>query len=120
MKKRMLSMLLAVCMLVIMIPAAFAAQVTMPTGLFWNDTEREIWSGINHGDGTPINHLIYPWDMVWNRVENGSNDYYVALYKDGELIDSTTWSFSSVEKPNQLDVDSFAPCRVSQAHILSL
>ena len=107
MKKRMLSMLLAVCMLVIMIPAAFAAQVTTPTGLFWNDREQEIWSGVNNGDGTPINHLIYPWDMVWDRVENGSNDYYVALYKDGELIDSTTWSFSSVKQPNQLDVDMF-------------
>lgn len=35
MKKRMLSILLAVCMVVVMVPAAFAVQVDTPTGLQW-------------------------------------------------------------------------------------
>ena len=60
MKKRLLALVLSVCMLAAMMPAAFAAEpLQAPTGLQWITQET--------GDH-------YPWDFQWNRVENSANE----------------------------------------------
>ena len=107
MKKRIVSMILAICMLVVMIPAAFAAQVSTPTGLEWCKTSGTIESiDSEHPDQVSTTY-ISPWDMIWNRVPDGSNEYDIKLYKDGSLVDKSTWTFSATDISNQLSIDLF-------------
>lgn len=105
MKKRMLSILLAVCMVVVMVPAAFAVQVDTPTGLQWVTQEGSIGQGTSQG-GT-YQHIVYPGDIVWNRVANGSNKYNIEMLLNGEVVDQTTHSFSATDTSPQLIVGMF-------------
>ena len=105
MKKRMLSILLVACMMVVMIPAAFAAKVDTPTGLQWVTQEGSIGQGTSQG-GT-YQHIVYPGDIVWNRVENGSNKYNIEILLNGEVVDQTTHSFSATDTSPQLIVGMF-------------
>ena len=107
MKKRLLSLVLSVCMLAAMIPAAFAVQVSTPTGLEWCDTPSTIEHVTTTFPNQPSSEEIFPWDIVWNRVENGSNRYNIIIYKDGTLIDEADWSFDATDISEQLAVDLF-------------
>ena len=105
MKKRMLSILLAVCMVVVMVPAAFAAQVDAPTEYYWV-TETGSIDQTTSGGGSYA-HTVYPGDIVWNRVQNGSNEYAIKILRNGEVVDETTHSFSATETSEKLFVGMF-------------
>ena len=107
MKKRLLSLALSVCMLAAMIPAAFAVQVSTPTGLQWCVEESSIDHTTTDRPDQISSEEIFPWDIVWNRVENGSNRYNIIIYKDGTLIDEADWSFDATDISEQLAVDLF-------------
>ena len=107
MKKRLLSLALLVCMLATMIPVAFAAQVSTPTGLEWCKTKSTIDSVSSDRPDESYPQDIFPWDIVWNRVANGSNEYDIKIYKDGTLVDKSKWTFSATDISQQLAVDLF-------------
>lgn len=106
MKKRMLSILLVACMMVVMIPAAFAVQLETPTGLQWV-TEAGTIEQIG-SNGKPYEKNIYPFDMIWNRVPNAANEYRVVLYKDGVQVDASNWYFAANNSAAQLSIDIFS------------
>ena len=85
MKKRILSTLLAICMVVVMIPAAFAVQVSTPENYYWVTTPGKI--SMIASNGVSYMKDVFPGDMVWDRVENGSNEYYIELYRNGQKVD---------------------------------
>ena len=106
MKKRMLSSLLALCMMLMMVPVAFAAEsLQAPTGLEWVAVEGTIPHTTT--DGETYGADVYPWDIKWNRVENGTNRYEIWLIKDDYKLDSTTWSFDATDISTALAVDFF-------------
>ena len=107
MKKRLLSLALSVCMLAAMIPAAFAAQVSAPTGLEWCEEASTIDYVTSDDPASNGKRNIFPWDIVWNRVEDGSNQYDIKIYKDGTLIDESDWSFDATDISGQFAVDMF-------------
>ena len=94
MKKRLLALVLSVCMLAAMMPAAFAAEpLPAPTGLQWITQET--------GDH-------YPWDFQWNRVENSANEYDVNLYgPDNTIIAETVWEFDATDTSPVLMAEMF-------------
>ena len=78
MKKRILSMVLAIGMLAAMLPAAFAAgQVSTPQNLRWVK-EATVIDAVN----------VYPWDVVWDGSTDGTNEYKISIYKDGIADDN--------------------------------
>ncbi len=106
MKKRMLSILLVACMMVVMIPAAFAVQLTTPTGLEWV-TEAGTIEQIG-SNGAQYTKSIYPFDIVFNSVPNAANEYRVVLYKDGVEVDGSNWYFAAGNSASQLSIDMFS------------
>ena len=107
MKKRLLSLVLSVCMLAAMIPAAFAVQVSTPTGLEWCEAASTIDYATSDDPASNGTRNIFPWDIVWNRVKDGSNQYDIKIYKDGTLIDESDWSFDATDISEQFAVDVF-------------
>ena len=106
MKKRLLALALSICMLTVMIPAAFAAeQLPATTGLEWVEEAGTIQHQTT--DGTTSNTHVFPWDIKWDRVANGTNSYDIYLYKDNTEIDSTTWSFDATDISPAFAVDFF-------------
>lgn len=105
MKKRILSIILAVCMVVVMIPAAFAVQAEMPTGLAWVTEPGQLQKDFT--DKGSYMDDIFPGDVKWNRVENGSNEYEVVIYHDGTKVDETVWFFDATDISPILSVDVF-------------
>nr|WP_302666485.1 S-layer homology domain-containing protein [uncultured Agathobaculum sp.] len=105
MKKRILSTLLAICMVVVMIPAAFAVQVSTPENYYWVTTPGKI--SMIASNGVSYMKDVFPGDMVWDRVENGSNEYYIELYRNGQKVDQTKHIFSLTEQSKQLSIEMF-------------
>lgn len=106
-KKRILAALLAMCMLTIMMPMALAATITTPTGLQWvmqAGTIDQVFTDSSYGSA---DLSVYPGDMLWNRVSNGTNSYYVELLKDGAVVDSSRHNFSAMDISPQLSIGMF-------------
>lgn len=92
-------------MLAATIPSALAAQADTPTGLRWV-TEKETIEHVST-DGHTSTETLYPGAVVWNRVENCSNEYDVRLYLEGEEIDRSTWIFQADDVSPQLSAHLF-------------
>ncbi len=107
MRKRLLSVFLSLCMTLTMVPVAFAAQVSPPTGLEWCKIKSTIDYVTSERPNEPVPVNIFPWDVVWNRVADGSNEYDIKIYKDGTLVDKSKWSFSATDISKQLSADLF-------------
>lgn len=106
MKKRLLSIFLAACMLVVLMPAALAVQLETPTGLQWVTEAGTIPQ--SDTSGQTYNKDVFPLDIIWNRVPNASNEYRVVLYKDGVQVDASNWYFTATNNSAQLSIDIFS------------
>ena len=96
MKKRILPTLLAICMLIAMAPSAFAVQVSTPSEYYWATEPSTVPQILP--DGSTYDHDVYPGDIVWKCVENGSNQYNLCIYLGNQAIGRTTYSGSATEK----------------------
>ena len=106
-KRRILAALLTICMLFVMMPIALAAPISTPTGLQWVMQAGTIDHVFSDPDSGPADLYVYPGDMLWDRVVDGTNSYYIELLRNGEVIDSSRIIFRSTEISPQLSDGMF-------------
>ena len=95
MKKRLISTALALCMVLAMMPAAFAAS-SAPTGLEWVEEPGEIQKEFTDGENYP--EEIYPGYVTFDRIADGSNVYKIEFFKDGEEVAQSTYHYQATDK----------------------
>lgn len=95
MKKRLISTALALCMVLAMMPAAFAAS-SAPTGLEWVQEPGEIQKEFTDGGNYP--EKIYPGYVTFDRIADGSNVYKIEFFKDGEEVAQSTYHYQATDK----------------------
>ena len=80
MKKRFLSVLLAVCMVLTLLPAtamAAATKLDTPANLQWITEQTQITVNTTKQERT-----VYPGDVVWDAVSGGTNKYTGEVYNN--------------------------------------
>ncbi|HJA37288.1 MAG TPA: S-layer homology domain-containing protein [Firmicutes bacterium] len=111
MKKRLISTALALCMVLAMMPVGFAAQLPAPTGLKWATETTDIKITDFTDPDQEIHTTLYPGDLMFDWVENGSNEYEITYYRDGEEVERAThhWGADVMMSPLTLEDFRYLP-----------
>lgn len=107
MKKRLISTALTLCMVLAMMPVGFAAQLPAPTGLKWATETTDITITDFTDPDQEIHMTLYPGDLMFDWVENGSNEYEITYYRDGEEVERTTYHWGADVMTSPLTLEDF-------------
>jgi hypothetical protein len=106
MKKRFLSVLLAVCMVLTLLPAtamAAATKLDTPANLQWITEQTQITVNTAKQERT-----VYPGDVVWDAVSGGTNKYKITIYdSENQPVYTTTANFGATDKDSKFTVNPF-------------